>query len=87
MCERPRVTVQVLPFSRGAHAAAVGSFAILRGPEPTLDVVYVDILGGGLFMEKPKELSRYRSAFEYLSAQALDLESSAAFITRVGREF
>ncbi len=86
LCERPRVTVQILPFSRGAHAAAVGSFALLRGPQPELDVVYVDLLGGGLFMEKPKELDRYRLAFQYLSAQALDLESSAALIERVSKE-
>jgi hypothetical protein len=82
----PQVTVQVLPFSSGAHAAAVGSFAVLRGPSPELDVVYVDLLGGGLFMEKQPELERYRLAFEYLSAQALDLESSAEIVDRISKE-
>ncbi|UIR20158.1 helix-turn-helix domain-containing protein [Streptomyces spinosirectus] len=86
MTQRPHVTVQVLPFATGAHAAAVGSFAVLRGPAPELDVVYVDLLGGGLFMEKRPELERYRLAFEYLSAQALDLESSAKFVERTVRE-
>ncbi|GGR67327.1 transcriptional regulator [Streptomyces humidus] len=84
--QRPHVTVQVLPFAKGAHAAAVGSFAVLRGPTPDLDVVYVDLIGGGLFMEKPQELARYRLAFEYLSAQALDLESSAEIIDRIRME-
>ncbi|MDP9682027.1 transcriptional regulator with XRE-family HTH domain [Streptomyces griseoviridis] len=86
MSQRPNVTVQVLPFTRGAHAAAVGSFVILRGQTRELDVVYVDILGGGLFMEKPKELDRYKLAFEYLSAQALDFESSADLIDTVSQE-
>ncbi|WP_329533971.1 helix-turn-helix domain-containing protein [Streptomyces sp. NBC_01450] len=86
MSALPHVTAQVLPFSTGAHAAAVGSFVVLRGPSPELDVVYVDILGGGLFMEKPQELGRYRLAFEYLSAQALDLESSAALVHRISKE-
>ncbi|MFE9972059.1 helix-turn-helix domain-containing protein [Streptomyces hirsutus] len=86
MTQRPHITVQVLPFARGAHAAAVGSFAVLRGQAPELDVVYVDLLGGGLFMEKPQELERYRLAFEYLSAQALDLESSADLIDRISKE-
>lgn len=86
LAERPHVTIQVLPFSNGAHAAAVGSFAILRGPTPELDVVYVDLLGGGLFMEKQPELERYRLAFEYLSAQALDFESSATLIRQASRE-
>lgn len=84
--DRPHITVQVLPFAAGAHAAAVGSFVILGGPSPELDVVYVDILGGGLFMEKPAELARYRLAFEYLRAQALDIERSAALLSRVSRE-
>lgn len=84
--ELPHVTVQVLPFSAGAHAAAVGSFAVLGGPTPELDVVYVDIIGGGLFMEKPRELERYRLAFQYLSAQALDLESSARLIHHISEE-
>ncbi|MER6088593.1 helix-turn-helix domain-containing protein [Streptomyces bluensis] len=86
MSELPHVTVQVLPFSTGAHAAAVGSFVVLCGPNPDLDVVYVDILGGGLFMEKPPELERYRLAFQYLKAQALDLKSSAQLIHRINKE-
>ncbi|WP_405545085.1 helix-turn-helix domain-containing protein [Streptomyces phaeochromogenes] len=84
--ELPHVTIQVLPFSTGAHAAAVGSFVVLGGQTPDLDVVYVDILGGGLFMEKPEELERYRLAFQYLRAQALDLEASAALIQRISEE-
>ncbi|WP_328845938.1 helix-turn-helix domain-containing protein [Streptomyces sp. NBC_00258] len=84
--ELPHVTIQVLPFSTGAHAAAVGSFVVLGGQTPELDVVYVDILGGGLFMEKPEELERYRLAFQYLRAQALDLEASAALIQRISEE-
>ncbi|MEV5272428.1 helix-turn-helix domain-containing protein [Streptomyces werraensis] len=86
MAERSRITVQVLPFDRGAHAAAVGSFAVLRGQAPELDVVYVDLLGGGLFMEKHEELERYKLAFEYLSAQALDFESSTDLIDRISKE-
>ncbi|MDQ1038407.1 transcriptional regulator with XRE-family HTH domain [Streptomyces sp. V3I8] len=84
--ELPHVTIQVLPFSTGAHAAAVGSFVVLGGQTPELDVVYVDTLGGGLFMEKPKELERYRLAFQYLRAQALDLEASMALIQRMSEE-
>ncbi|MFF2726399.1 helix-turn-helix domain-containing protein [Streptomyces sp. NPDC058008] len=76
------VTLQILPFSRGAHSAALGSFVILGGPEPSLDVVYVDLHVGSLFMEKDVELTRYRLAFEYLRAQALDIEASRELISR-----
>ena len=84
--ESPHITVQILPFATGAHAAAVGSFVILGGPTAALDVVYVDILGGGLFMEKPEELERYKLAFEYLRAQALDISASAEAIDRACEE-
>ncbi|MGW2233717.1 helix-turn-helix domain-containing protein [Streptomyces sp. NPDC001759] len=84
--ESPHVTLQVLPFSKGAHAAALGSFVIIGGTEPALDVVYVDFHTGSLFLEKDKELERYRLAFEYLRAQALDMEASSAMIHRAHKE-
>ncbi|MGW6014677.1 helix-turn-helix domain-containing protein [Streptomyces sp. NPDC055210] len=82
----PNVTLQILPFARGAHAAALGSFVVLGGAERPLDVVYVDLHIGSLFMEKEEELERYRLAFEYLRAQALDIEASSAMIKRAREE-
>ncbi|MGR4850155.1 helix-turn-helix domain-containing protein [Streptomyces sp. LARHCF252] len=84
--ESPHITLQVLPFSQGAHAAALGSFVIIGGLQPALDVVYVDFHTGSLFLEKEAELERYRLAFEYLRAQALDMEASSALIHRARKE-
>ncbi|MFE1589991.1 helix-turn-helix domain-containing protein [Streptomyces sp. NPDC058737] len=84
--DSPHVTLQVLPFSKGAHSAALGSFVIIGGAEPALDVVYVDFHTGSLFLEKDEELERYRLAFEYLRAQALDMEASSALMHRVRKE-
>ncbi|MFF4898369.1 helix-turn-helix domain-containing protein [Streptomyces sp. NPDC001068] len=84
--ESPHITLQVLPFSKGAHAAALGSFVMVGGAEPTLDVVYVDFHTGSLFLEKDEELHRYRLAFEYLRAQALDMEASSSMIERIRKE-
>ncbi|MFJ9156056.1 helix-turn-helix domain-containing protein [Streptomyces griseoviridis] len=84
--ESPHITLQVMPFSKGAHTAALGSFVIIGGPEPALDVVYVDFHTGSLFLEKEEELSRYRLAFEYLQAQALDMEASSALIQSARKE-
>ncbi|MFH8799324.1 helix-turn-helix domain-containing protein [Streptomyces sp. NPDC017936] len=84
--ESSHITLQILPFAQGAHAAALGSFVILGGTEPSLDVVYVDFHTGSLFLEKDEELSRYRLAFEYLRAQALDMEASSAMIHRARKE-
>ncbi|NGO45538.1 helix-turn-helix domain-containing protein [Streptomyces ureilyticus] len=84
--ESTHITLQVLPFSKGAHGAALGSFVIIGGSEPTLDVVYVDFHTGSLFLEKDEELERYRLAFEYLRAQALDMEASSSMIHRIRKE-
>ncbi|MFI8927832.1 helix-turn-helix domain-containing protein [Streptomyces sp. NPDC053474] len=84
--ESARITLQILPFAKGAHGAALGSFVIIGGAEPSLDVVYVDYHTGSLFLEKEEELKRYRLAFDYLRAQALDMEASSALIQRVRKE-
>ncbi|WP_306322318.1 MULTISPECIES: helix-turn-helix transcriptional regulator [unclassified Streptomyces] len=84
--ESANITLQILPFAKGAHGAALGSFVILGAAEPSLDVVYVDIHTGSLFLEKEEELARYRLAFEYLRAQALDMEASASMIQDVRKE-
>lgn len=44
--------------------------------------MYVDLHIGSVFMEKEAELNRYRLAFEYLRAQALDIEASRELISR-----
>ncbi|MEV0089995.1 helix-turn-helix transcriptional regulator [Streptomyces sp. NPDC050738] len=84
--ESPHITLQILPFSKGAHGAALGSFVIIGNAEASLDVVYVDIHTGSLFLEKEAELDRYRLAFDYLRAQALDMEASSSMIHRVRKE-
>lgn len=84
--ESPHITLQILPFSKGAHAAALGSFVIIGGLEPALDVVYVDFHTGSLFLEQEEELEKYRLAFEYLRAQALDMEASSAMIYDARKE-
>lgn len=82
----PHITLQILPFNKGAHGAALGSFVVLGGVEPSLDVVYVDLHVGSVFMEKDEEVDRYRLAFDYLRAQALDMAASSAMIERLREE-
>ena len=83
----PHVTVQVLPFAAGAHAADPVPFVIIRGVTPDLDVVHLSNLTGALYLEKPEELERHRVAFEYLRSQALDAEASGEMIAAVGEEY
>ena len=75
------VTIQVLPFAAGLHAAMEGGFAILDFPDSVdPDVVYVENATGGLFLEKEEELSKYHSIFDALRDTALSPERSTKMI-------
>lgn len=65
------ITLQVMPFRFGGHAAEGGPFHLLRFPEQDLsDVVYVEQLTGALYLEKREDLDRYMMAMERLSVES-----------------
>ena len=69
--ELPQVTLQVMPFDRGGHSAAGGSFSILRFAEPELpDIVYIEQLTGALYLDRLEEADHYREVMNSLSAEA-----------------
>jgi len=69
--ESPQVTMQIMPFDRGGHSAAGGSFAILRFAEADLpDIVYIEQLTGALYLDRPEEIDHYREVMNSLSAEA-----------------
>jgi transcriptional regulator with XRE-family HTH domain len=71
MTDHPAVTIQVLPFRVGAHAAMAGPFTILRFAEPDLqDVIYIEQLTSALYLDKPNEVDRYLEVMEQLCLQA-----------------
>ena len=87
MADRPNVSVQVLPFRTGAHAAMDGSFTVLGFREATdPDVVYLESQAGSLYLEKAPEVERYAAVFSYLIAKALDPDESRALIARAAAE-
>ena len=83
----PNVTLQVVPFSVGAHPAMDGSFSILGFPEPAdLNIVYFEYHTGALYLEKTPEVTRYRLMFDHLRAAAQPVDASRALIARVAEE-
>nr|WP_242902519.1 helix-turn-helix transcriptional regulator [Actinomadura terrae] len=71
MSAEPNITVQVLPFSSGGHAAEGGPVTILRFAEPELpDVVYLEQLAGALYPDRNAEVVRYRDVMNRLGVQA-----------------
>jgi transcriptional regulator with XRE-family HTH domain len=84
MAELDHVTVQVLPFSIGAHPAT-SSFSLLRFPDESMSTAYVEIDRGAVYPERPPDVEFYTDLFRRLSAEfAEDAEKSMEMIARAG---
>jgi transcriptional regulator with XRE-family HTH domain len=67
----PNVTIQVLPFHAGGHAAAGGAFTLLRFPEEDLpDVVYAEQLASAIYLDKREDADAYATVLERLAVEA-----------------
>jgi transcriptional regulator with XRE-family HTH domain len=81
MSDHPKVTIQVLPYAAGGHAAVGSSFAILRFAEQQLpDIVYLEQLSSALYLDRPQDLENYRHVMDRLSIQASAPAESRAML-------
>ena len=77
MTALPNVTLQVIPFDVGPHAAAGGPFTILRFPEPDLpDLVYLEQLDSATYLDSPDQVTQYLSVMNEICVQALPKAAS-----------
>ena len=87
MARLPQVTIQVIPFGGGGHAAAGGSFALLRFAEPELpDIVYIEQLTSALYLDDRQDIDHYREVMNDLSTEALTPDGTTQFIAEITRE-
>ena len=85
--DRQGMTIQVLPFSSGAHAGHGGPFSILEFQERAdSEVAYLESGAGSIYLEKDKEVRAWAEAFDRLRAAALSLTESAELISQAARE-
>jgi transcriptional regulator with XRE-family HTH domain len=85
--ELPNVTVQVIPFQAGGHAAAGGPFSILRFAEPDLpDVVYLEQLTSALYLDRRETVEHYLAVMERLCIEATPVAGSAGLIHAILRD-
>src|ERR1044072_7657085 len=77
----PHVTLQVVPFSAGAHAGMEAPFLILGFPEQAdPDVVYVENTTSGVYLEQPSDVHRYTLMFDHLRAAALKPDDTVVMV-------
>jgi transcriptional regulator with XRE-family HTH domain len=88
VAKMPQVTLQVVPFARGGHAGASGSFTVLRFEEQYLpDVVYIEQLTGAVYLEQRSDVEHYLEVMDQLSSnEALTPAATARFIEQAAKE-
>lgn len=87
------VTVRVLPYETGFPAGLpTGPFAILdfgtdsKGRELSPTVVYIESFAGDLYLERVKDVARYRQAYNVIRHAALDVVDSKRRLRQIARE-
>jgi hypothetical protein len=80
-----KVTIQVIPFDAGAHAAQDSTFVFLEFDEDSelAPVVYVEGLIVGQYYERRSDIARYREAIDSLRDAALSPRDSLALVAEL----
>ncbi|MFJ3792505.1 helix-turn-helix domain-containing protein [Kitasatospora sp. NPDC090091] len=84
--ERPNITIQVLPFSAGAHAAMGASFSVLSFSDIPGSVAYTEATTSSIYSERPSEVARHEDAFLRLMASSVQPEKSISWLRKVAEE-
>ena len=73
--QRENIDIRVLTFAAGAHPAVRGQFTVLdMDGDADPDIVYLETINGGRYLEMAPELALYRGTFAELSSCATPLE-------------
>jgi hypothetical protein len=80
MSERPNITLQVIPFDKGAYPGMTGPFVRLDFGTVAPDLIYVESLAGDIFLELEAEIDRYGLVFDHLRARALSPRDSSTLM-------
>jgi transcriptional regulator with XRE-family HTH domain len=85
--ERPNVTIQIIPFAAGAHAAAGGPFSILRFADRDLpDIVYLEQLASALYLDKRETVDHYMAVMDRLCIEASPATATAKTLNAILRD-
>ncbi|MER7408966.1 helix-turn-helix domain-containing protein [Streptomyces cacaoi] len=87
LSELPHVTVQIMPFSAGGHAAAGGPVTLLRLPESELpDIVYLEQLDSARYLEDDEEIENYRRVTDRLVTRSMPPEETRGMLRDMAEE-
>jgi hypothetical protein len=82
-----KTTIQIVPYNAGAHPGQAGPFIVLAFAEPAEpEVVYMETVGGNLYLDKPEEVRLYTTAFDHLRAVALSPGDTRVMLHAAARQ-
>lgn len=83
----PHISLQMVPFRSGGHAAAGGQFTILRFPDRELpDVVYLEQLTSALYLDKIEDTDHYKKVIDRLCVEAETCADTKKIIKKMVKE-
>ncbi len=78
------VTLRIIPFSTGAHAAMTSSFVLVQFPdEDSAAFAHVENERGGIYQEDPGDIDRYTLVVRLLEEVALSETDTRALVEQV----
>ncbi|TQN28433.1 helix-turn-helix protein [Haloactinospora alba] len=84
VARHPHITLHVLPFSAGMHAANLGGFMIMDFPEPADPAIgYAETPSSILFVETEEEIRRHDAMWREALNASLTVAQSIDFINEV----
>lgn len=85
MSRRPNVTVEVVPYSAGAHSGLLGAFAVAEF-EDAPAIVYLETAAEGQVAEEPSMVAQVMLTFDSLRSEGLPRGASRDLIMKVAEE-
>lgn len=85
--ELDHVSIDIVPFSAGAHVGACAPFTYFRFEEPELpDIVYTEILSGSMYLDQREDVVAHLEAHTRMSLLTSS-EDSKVLLNRMRKEY
>lgn len=87
VCELPHVSLDIVPFTAGAHVGACAPFTYFRFEEPKLpDIVYSELLSASVYLDQRADVVSHLEAHTRMALLTSSADSKA-LLNRMRKEY
>jgi hypothetical protein len=76
MSERPNITIRIMPLDAPLHSGLTSNMTIMDFRNPWPSLAMVDHTRGGVFLEKPEDVTAFTEVFDDVYEKALSADQS-----------